>query len=364
MNKKLLILFILTLLTVWPSIGQDLPTNTTENSAIEKAETIKLMPSEKQPLLWNFQVRFCDPNDPTTLLPSPLNLKVGQLEETELCIRVDNYSDFDWSVDIQFVDKTENDQWWLSCWLSSTKTKNFLFPTREWKLKVPAQNQLIKKVKVQFPIWIMWNIESCMWYIIKEEVLEWDLENWGWFKVWAQTRIVKDMQFFVGNAENIKTKILINDISSHINEVGNAVLWLTIYNSWNVSSSFAISWNISNMFGFRSDFLITGWELAQGLDQILVTELWQIPQYKWLFNVDIEITSTPKFSFDINWLDLDKDILKSSTTKANTTLFEMPRTYVGWIIFVIFLLFFAFRKKKPAQVVYVQQPQQPMPPVQ
>ena len=322
----------------------------------QDTETVTLTKTEEsKSLRWNLKVFFCDPANPTTTLPEPVQLQFWQLEEWEICLRLENYSDEDAKVELSFVDSVINDAGSNSCGLNWDKVAKFITPSREWDVKVPAKNHVIKTSKVQFPLGIQWNIDACMIYVASNDVLEAKASGWAWFIVWVETRLAKTLSFFVWDAGDISTEIIVKDIKTELNELNQLVLWLDLYNSGNVNSSFTVNGKVTNMFWFESTFMITWGEISSNQMTTTIATLGEIPSYKWLYSIDFEIESKPKFSFNINDFEMDDSQLKKTITKAHTSFFEIPRMIIWVWVVVIFLLFIAFRKKKP-QVVYVQQP--------
>jgi hypothetical protein len=100
---------------------------------------------------------------------------------------------------------------------------------------------------------------------------------------------------------------------------------------------------------------LSGYEINSTQTVKVVGNIWQLPSYKWLFNIELELITTPKFDFDISQFNLDPAILEWKTTNISTSLFMTPWLVIWVIVLIIILLFLSLRKKK-SQIVYVKQP--------
>ena len=162
---------------------------------------------------------------------------------------------------------------------------------------------------------------------------------------------------------DIKNIIDVDNIELSLDDNKDLIMNFDIKNEWNLENLVELSGTVSNMFGYSKKFSIEWWHVLPGNHWHVEANLWSIPSYGWLFNIDFKAFATPYFSYDISKSSIDPTLIEMKTFDFSTKYFKMPWLIIAIVIVVILLLITMFRKPKQ-KVIYVQQPEQPEQPVQ
>lgn len=313
-------------------------------------------------MLDNLSIGFC--NNWLDNVTSSLSAALTGWVPYKVCIVIMNNFSRDITINLDFVDVWTDQYWHLSCdaehWfeqyvVNSDKINNFV---------VPAWNYIIKEAEVLYPISIKENQAWCFAIWIDWEQNIRDTDQW-WIQFSAISRKSILANFFVWSLDKLKNELDIKNVRTSMNEDGELILKFDVQNIWNMENELEIKWYIKNIFWFKKDFLSTRdtwiWDnIVAWHTSTLEVNMWIIPNYWWLFNIEFELTGTPVFSYEVSD-DFDKSLLEPLTYTEKTTYFEMPWLIAIIVVIIIILLIVLFRKPKP-QVVYVQAPQQPQQP--
>ena len=285
---------------------------------------------------------------------STLNYAVNQWEPFKVCFTMSNATNQDIKVRVRLVDLLN----WL-CSPNSTSIYQFISKEDAEQLNeiiIPAGNYIVKEFNILYPIWIQWDQWACtMFNIIKEWEAEWNVA--------AVVNRAYVMKFFVWSISDIKNIIDVENIELSLDDNKDLIMNFDIKNEWNLENLVELSGTISNVFGYSKKFTIEWWHVLPWNLWHVEANLWSIPSYGWLFNIDFKAFATPYFSYDISNSSVDPSLIEMKTFDFNTTYFKMPWLIIAIVIVVILLLITMFRKPKQ-KVVYVQQPQQPIQPQQ
>jgi len=274
-----------------------------------------------------------------------LNYAVSQWEPFKVCFVMSNSANKDVKVRIRLVDLIND-----ICAVNETSIYNFISKDDiEWfeEINIPAWNYIIKEFTVTYPVWIQWDQWACtMFNIIKE-----------WETQWNVATIINrayPMKFFVWSISDIKNIIDVENIELSLDDNKDLIMNFDIKNEWNLENLVELSGTISNIFGYSKKFSIEWWHVLPGNYRHVEANLWSIPSYGWLFNINFKAFATPYFSYDISKSSIDPSLIEMKTFDFSTSYFKMPWLIIAIAIVVILLLITMFRKPKQ-KVVYVQQ---------
>ncbi len=357
MSKKIMILFSMVFInmvfsfTNWET-GNSLQQTWKETKVVEVA----LMGQASANDINGILIRFCNAWEDN--LSNELTLPIKQWEKQEICLFITNNNVREENVLVTFAPWVPIDIWWWSCGDRYTKDNwfyDYLTPTREWGIKVPAYWKVIKKVYAQFPIWINWLKRWCVAYAIAPT--ENEIEDQQKAVVAAQgggvitlnIRKISLLNFFVSDLTDIKWDITTN-ISTSFDDNKNLILSLWIKNSFPIDETITISWVVSNIFWYRQEFTIDKSTISANWEINPTSNIGQIARYKWLFSVKININYKPYFNFDTSSSWIDPKLLEEETTTITKSFFIFPTIPAIWLLIFIVLIYLAFFRKPKAIV--------------
>ncbi len=343
MKKLISSLLILGLLFTWFSLSEAIFTwwgiEVTSQSDKETKLTanVNLAWSE---LEW-VHVRFC--NNWLEDLTDKISWTLWQMEKWEICVVVKNDSSKNVKVNIKFF--TTTDAWFKMCNQNIENIFGSFIDNPQTQIKVPAWDYVVQNFKIQFPLWINWKQWWCLFYNVEREdtsdqmvnIVVWKAMFLDYF-VWDVWEITNDLKLTVLKKEIVNNELIVE-------------IWAK--NKWNIDLKTEISGSLTNIFWIKKDFSLS-WEVVR-VDNSLVFSLnfGQLPNYKWLFNIDITAKHTPHFDIDISNFDIDPEILAEKETSITSMYFEMPRVILITLLVIIVLLILATRKRKE-KIVYVE----------
>lgn len=302
--------------------------------------------------LGNIHFWFC--NEWTDRLSDSLSMAVEQWSTSNACLLFYNDSNQDISLNMEYT-MLWKDQFWQDSCTNDTSFEQYITNISQIKrLTIPSWQSVKLDLELNFPIWIDWNVGGCVEYDVESN----KEHNNGGLVIETVVKKAFHMKFFVGGIQDIKNELEINNIQSYFNENKELIIKFDISNIWNLEDSLDISWNISNIFWFSKNFVIEWWKILPDRTLPIEINVWTIASYGWIFNININIVSTPFFSYDISNSSIDPTLLEPKEFTASTTFFQMPWLILIILIILILLIITIFRKPKQ-KVVYVQAPQQP-----
>lgn len=319
-------------------------------TAIEKTENTEL--HEIWSDWWMMRVSFWYCNEWFDNLSEILNYAISQWEPFKVCITMWNSANQDIKVRLRLVDYVN----WV-CSVNDKTIYNFISP-EEIKdfdeITIPAGNYIIKEFNILYPVWIEWDQWACtMFNIISNNEAQWNIA--------AVINRAYPMKFFVWTLDDVKNIINVENIELSLDDNKDLIMNFDIKNVWNLENLVELSGTISNIFGYNKKFSIEWAHVLPGGLWHVTANLWSIPSYGWLFNIDFKAFATPYFSYDISKSSIDPSLIEMKTFDFKTTYFKMPRLIIAIAIILILLIITLFRKPKQ-KVVYVQAPQQPIQP--
>lgn len=304
--------------------------------------------------LWMKWLSFWYCNEWIDSLSETLNYAVNEWTPFKVCFMMWNSANRDIKVRIRLVDLVDG-----VCSVNNTSILQFVSQEdiEEFdEITIPAWNYVIKEFNVLYPIWIQWDQSACtIFNIIRDTEIQWNIT--------AIVNRAYPMHFFVWGLKDVKNIVTVDNIELLLDDNKDLIMNFDVKNEWNLENLVELSGTISNMFGYSKKFSIEGWHVLPGSFWHVEANLWSIPSYGWLFNIDFKAFATPYFSYDISNSNIDPSLIEMKTFDFATTYFKMPWLIIAIAIIVILLLITMFRKPKQ-KVVYVQQPGQPVQPQQ
>jgi len=146
--------------------------------------------------------------------------------------------------------------------------------------------------------------------------------------------------------KNIQSKSLSSNkkIRTYNDSEGNLYLEFTVLNNSIIDENIAVTWNISDYFWFNKDFNLEQKTIYSDSESHFTINLWKLPNYKWIFNINFNLIYKPDFKFSTDWIN--KDILQWWTLNEEFNLFLMPWKLIIWIIIVLIFIKVLFRSWK------------------
>ena len=294
-------------------------------------------------LSW-INARFC--NNWLEDLTEKITHSIWQMEIWNICVVVKNDTNNDAKVNLSFSDQSITSAWNIACDRSGKSTFAWFLDTSDIQVEVEAWSYVVKNFKIQFPIWVDWKQSGCLFYNVEKENREDQMLN---IVVWRGMFL----DYFVWELWEIENNLKLTIIDKKI-ENNELIVSVWAKNIWNIDLKTDIKWSLTNSFWINKPFSVT-WDVVRVNNSFVFSlNFWQLPTYKWFFNINIEAEHSPHFDFDISWFDIDPTVLEPKQTKISTAYFEMPRLFAGWLLLIIILIILALRKPKQ-KVVYVKQ---------
>ena len=306
--------------------------------------------------LWNIHFWFCD--QWIDNLSEWLNMAIEQWKTSEVCLAFYNDAREDIEINVDYTVLGVDQDGWPSCSIDNSFEQYIENIDQIKNLVIPGGELVQTSMKLYFPIWIEWDLWWCLAFSVVDA--QWD-DNWGgWITLSTIIRRAYHMHFFVWGIQNVKNELQIDNIESHLNENKELILTFNITNIWNLEESLEIWGYVSNIFGYKKEFVVEWWRVSPNKTLPIEINIGTIASYGWLFDININVVSTPFFSYNISNSSIDPTLLEAKEFTASTTFFQMPWLILIIVIILILLIITIFRKPKQ-KVVYVQAPQQPTP---
>lgn len=271
-----------------------------------------------------------------------LEMAVAQWKNTDVCIKFQNKSNNDISINLDYP-LLKKDQLWDSVCSIDNSFEQYISNINEIKnLTIPAGATITKNIKLFFPIWIDWNIWWCVTFYAENSLQnQWNSSITTILRQWFP------MSFFIWSAESIKNEISISNFSAKLDENNDVILNLNIENIWNLSDKVVLKWTIKNkLWWLDKDIEIDAWIIEPWKTITITKNVGSIGKcYWWLFDVSLNAESTPHFSFDITNSNIDPELIESKIFSSSTSLTYIPRMILWVIIFGIIVMIVVIRRK-------------------
>lgn len=300
-------------------------------------------------------VRYCEDGDNTKAVLSKF-YTVQPWESKDICINMVSEAKEPVQVMYGFPNTIKNSQWEKTCSQDISATNvfsKFFVQTGERKIILEPGKKYTINEKFFPPLWMSGDANWCFAYML------WTLTNsrkeWQMFNV--ITRKVYFLDFFVGWAASINSKIKLlrnpgweyttdSKIKATVDKNGKLSLGFKVINNGNISQNVTISGSIYNILWFEKTYAgpvinVNAWETKD-----IIVNVWVIPAYKWLFNVEYTLANTPVFAFDTTSMDPWIKNWDIETFTASIFLFSWVVIILLAIILMIILYKIIGHKKK------------------
>lgn len=286
--------------------------------------------------IWDIQARFCELNPNN----NEMNVVTQADTETEVCVIFQNKSDIDTILNIDFVDGSITPDGTRSCFSPEKPKTNFgqYLLNRENKLELPANSELKQEYKIKFPVWFSWVSHGCLAYNIQNTNIWW----WNINMVFRKVHSIDILVWWI----QVKSKIKPTKISISWDQASNRLIF-DIENNWNVDQLVQISGTISNLFGYKQEFNIPEFVITAQEKQSISSNILNLPDYKWLFSIKLDVFHQPKFNFHINNSNLNNEYTNPWIISISKTLMIWNRFYVVSLSVIMLLItIIIFKKRK------------------
>ena len=299
-------------------------------------------------------------------------------KEQDVCVQFQNALNIDVKLWTEIVDGYTIEPWGIrGCLDNPSGNKQFIpgviTPSR-WNslIDLPAGKTVKEYVKMKFPNGSNGVKHSCFTYGVTDSTAALGA-NFS-----MRFRRESYVDFIVKGGDGIKSKIAIlpfedgKTVKSSLDVNDKLVMEFKLQNTGSVDEMVNIRWTVHNMFGFSQPFTLTGIRLNVGITKTINTSeygvLFDMPFYKWPYDIQRSIEHKPFFEFDISAFWLDPKVIAWGTMEETGSVFFFPWLVLAALLALILFIKMAFFKK--ARIVYVQQaasvgqatPQQPVQP--
>lgn len=293
--------------------------------------------------LWDIDLRFCE-----NYQEKQVDIVTNSDQDTNICVLYKNNADTDVTLNIGFVDGIVNSSWWKSCGIPSDPNLNFAQFVKDYdtELTIPAHEEIKQHYTIHYPAGFSWLSHGCITYDIKKK----DSERAGWMitLVFRKTFSIDILVWW----SQVKTNLSIKNLSVSGDEVSQQIL-LELINGWNTDQDISLTWEISNWFGYKQDFSITGTKISASDDITVSSTNITIPSYKWLFFIKSNLKNIPVFDFDITNTKLQTEYSLPGTTIISNVIILWNRLYIvlSWIVILLLIFVIVKLAKMPRKII-------------
>ncbi len=314
---------------------------------------------EKETSLNSIRTYYCNDWLDESKLTDSLSIIARPWEEKEICIIQFNLGSEDIYSWWAFPENKLFSNW---RWCDDQNSRGnafakFMKPFPEDKVKIPAKWYVIRKTTIKFPIWVK---GMQYWCFAFGEATP-PSTDWSMFNILV--RRVNYVSVLVAWDWEIKSEILVKNISTRTWEDKKISIGFDIENKWSVEEAIDLDVSFSNMFWYTKNFSVTWLVLWVNTSLKIDTKdfgnLLELPRYKWPFKVNIQAKHKPYFNFDISNAWIDSKILAWWSKNITKSIFIFPTIPFFWLLLFILLIYLAFFKK--AKIVVQQAPSQQAP---
>lgn len=282
-------------------------------------------------------VNFCNEDNNT----KSLSMVLDGWKEWEICIEFSNFSESDVDITYGFVD-----------WVVTADKYKSKACKNEWedtmfgryvrqdvnKISIPSMSKVRQKAYIKFPVGLTGMVNWCLTYFVSNTKETTTIDS-AMFDVLVRKASFIDVLVWWELSRNLKLSSDKDAISSYFDSDNDIlVLELKFDNLGTVNEWIVIGWKISNMFGYTAEFSGQVVKVLSDSSQILKIQISQLPWYKWLFDVELNVMSTPQFDFDP--ASIPADMKEAIYIEAKTNVFVMPWMiiYILWWFIVLIIL--------------------------
>lgn len=292
--------------------------------------------------IWDISVEFCNGDNITKSLAMVLDSG----KEWEICMEFSNYSENDINIKYWFVDGVITADKYKSkaCKNESDKTNFGQYVTQDVdSINIPSKTKVKQKAYIKFPAGLTGMVNGCLTYFVSDASDTTNIDS-AMFDVLVRKASFIDVLVGWELSRSLKLSNENGAIKSFYDKEKDVlVLEVVLENEGTVNEWVIMDVKVSNIFGYYS---VASGEVIKALSDdksVLRMEIKDIPWYKGLFNIDMNISSTPDFDFDPD--SIPEEMKEEIMIQAETSIFVFPWMIVygliGLIILIILIKFLA-----------------------
>lgn len=273
-----------------------------------------------------------------------LNFTTDSAKSNPICVQFTNQSSQDVAIKIWFPDGTiTKDQFKDRACKTESSINNFGQYVKQANktLIVPAQKTITYQASIQFPAWFGWIVHGCLTYTIADT----DSSNMVNI-VMRKTRYIDILVW-----SNFKRDISLQNFSKNqsiqtqSNFDSTFSIKLNFINSWDINEFFQWSGIIYDKFWFFKIFDIPPNKITPNSQQQLDINIWRLPFYWWIFQIQISWNIQPEILF--NQDNLDPRLKQTILVQSQNTFTIIPRKIILSILIIALIIFsINYYKKK------------------
>lgn len=284
-------------------------------------------------------------------------------KEQDVCVQFQNALNMDIKLWTEIVDGYTIEPWGIRwCLDNPSGNKQFIpgviTPSRGNSLiDLPAWKTVKQYVKMKFPNGSNGVKHACFTYGVTDSTAD----LWANFSM--RFRRESYVDFIVKWGEGIKSQINMlpfddgKIVKSYLDLDDKLIMEFKLQNTGSVDEMVTITGFVHNMFGFTQPFTLTGIRLNVGMTKTIRTSeygiVFDMPFYKWLYNIERSVQHKPFFEFDVSSFGLDPKVVAGGVLNETWSAFFFPWLVLAALLALILFIKMAFFKK--ARIVYVQQ---------
>lgn len=298
--------------------------------------------------------RFCDDTENKAFGEWKKTFFITPGEETEICMYFATSSEEPRKILYGFTKAESRDVGAVVC--DSDKEPNndfskYFTSTEPREFVIDKDSPKTIREKVLLPIGMSGIQYGCLAYSL-----------WGyeWTGLWGMFNLVVNKAFpislFVGEGGDIKNSVVFLNttggtyttnkiVKATIDEENNLKLNFLIKNQWNMNQNIEITGKVYNMLWFEKSFSVQTNNLAPWKEQEVMTDIWVVPFYKWLFTIKVNLKYKPNFDFDASTLSDDVKKWGTISDKAQIYVFSWATLIIFIVVILILIKLFMPRKK-------------------
>lgn len=273
--------------------------------------------------IYDISTEFCNSNKEQ----KTLDFITTANQTTDICVNFTNKSNVNIPLEVDFVDWVLTPSGDKACFSSEKPKPNFgkHMLNFEKNIIIPANSTKQQIYQIKIPTWFSGVSHWCLAYNIQKE----DIQNWWVSLVFRQTHSIDILVWWI----EVDSKIKINNSFISWNN-----LILQTENNGNIEQEITINSLISNIFWYNyTTETITKKIKAKNTENIKLS-ITKLPSYKWLFQINTNISYKPIFDFDITNQDIKTEYTTPWSINIKTTTIIRDPFYTTVLIIILLLL--------------------------
>lgn len=286
--------------------------------------------------LWNIVMSFCNEDKQT----NEIDLAVQAWEKIPMCVQFTNTHTQDLSIGVEFVDAVimNNAAKNRACSTPDSPKVQFanFIQAYNHTIVLQAWATVKKYFNITYPIFFGWLSHGCLLYTVIDD----QPKNQG--MLGAIVRSAKFIDMFVSTGE-VEQSVNIHQKTSIKKQGDEYVVSLWIVNKGNIDEKMQIKTTVSNILGFKKEFIFD--IILPASTWITITsEKFILPGYGWPFRLSSKIVYTPEFNFNITDGEGISKIHEWGTKNIQNISFVRTRRSGIVIFFFLFVVWRNIRK--------------------